>query len=221
LASVNGNAAFLRSLLPLGEEVPPAPRDLPKRPASEVFPATSLARAVVAAFGWTLSFSAFAGGTKMPCLTIGRHENAFYFNVYARDTTVQIAVRSPLGAPVLDEMETELSGSRAVWHPGKCWHKRCRVFVEQAEDAVISMKIGTAEDFALQEKFTLDGLANATVRVFAPEASLKLLEFVPGAGSSLLTPRLPYAVENTELGPCAVARGVSGFLGVGIMNGEW
>lgn len=221
LASVKGNTAFLRSVLPLGEEVNPKGNNISRRPANEVFPVESLSRTLAEEFGWSLKYSAFQSNAKMPCMMIYRHRNMFYFSLYARDTSVQIALRTPIGVPVLDEMEAEYTDSYAVWHPGKCWNKQCRAFVDQTEDSVFSMKIKTSEDFALKDKFELSGLIDATVRIFLPEEQLKHLEFVPGENSSLRTPRLPYEIEDTEFGKCAVIRNVSGFVSVGIMREKY
>ena len=221
LAAVNGNTAFLRSILPLGSEVRPEARELDRRGPDLVFPVESLARTLLAAFGWTLEFSAFQSNSVLPRMTIARHRNMFFFTVFARDTASSIAIRTPLGVPLLDEMETEYTGSRAVWHPGKCLHKRCRVFVDQAEDSVFSLKIETAGDFALTDRFSITGLNDAAVRIFLPEESLNRLEWVPDRSGSVLMPRLPYEIEDTEFGKCAVRRHVSGVLSIGVMDQEF
>lgn len=217
LASVNGNAAFLRSVLPQGEETHPEWRDIVRCPPDVVFPVESLARAIVASFGWTLEYSAICAGSMLPRMTIARHDNMFFFTVFARDTTAWIGIRTPLGVPVPDEMETEYSDGKAVWHPSKCWYKRCRIFADQQEDTVFSQKIGTPEDLLFTDKLSVSGLKDATVRVFLPEEQLERLEFFSGTGSCM-EPRLRYEIEDTVFGKCAAVSHVSGTLRVGVLE---
>lgn len=216
LASVNGNAAFLRSILPQGEETIPEWQEIVRQPPDVVFPVETLARTLAAAFGWRLEYSAADSGATLPRMTISRHRNMFFFSVFARDTSARIGIRTPLGVPIPDEMETEYTGSRAVWHPGKCWRHRCRVFADQAEDAVFSMKIETAELFGLTDKFSVKGLLDASVRIFVPEDSLERLEIVPDAGVYADEPKLPYEIEKSVFGRCAVVHHVTGALGIGV-----
>ena len=217
LASVYGNAAFLRAVLPQGEELFPGDRELSRQPPDVVFPVETLARALAGAFGWILKYSAFHGSSMLPRMTIAKHENMFFFTVFARDTSAQIEIRTPFGVPVPDEMETEYTNRLGIWHPDKCWHKRCRVFVDQQEDSVFSHKIRTAEDFQLIDRFSVTGLTDATVRIFLPKEKLKHLEMISGTGYRLKESPLPYDIEDTGFGLCAVIRHVSGLLCIGVL----
>ena len=219
LASVNGNAAFLRSVLPQGEVIPEGNRQLARQKPDIVFPVETLARVLAGHFGWTLEYSAFRSDSLLPRMTVARRNNMFFFTVFARDTSVQINIRTPFGVPVLDEMETEYTDHHAVWHPDKCWHKRSRIFAEQEEDTVFSLKIETVEDFALIDRFSVNGLKDATVRVFLDEGALSHLEFTEGPwqpGKTLI----PYEIEETKFGRCSVVRHVSGSLYIGVLNPE-
>ena len=141
----------------------------------------------------------------------------FFFSVFARDTTASMKIRRPLGIPLLDEMETEQADGCAVWHPGKCWHKRCRVFVDQAEDSVFSVKLSTHEEAVMEDKLSVSGLKDATVRVFLPK--LDSLEFVEGFKYEYFrNPRLLYTVEDTEFGKCAIVRNINGNLIIGMLK---
>ena len=219
LASVNGNAAFLRSVLPQGEVIPEGNRQLARQKPDIVFPVETLARVLAGHFGWTLEYSAFRSDSLLPRMTVARRNNMFFFTVFARDTSARINIRTPFGVPVLDEMETEYTDHHAVWHPDKCWHKRSRIFAEQEEDAVFSLKIETVEDFALIDRFSVNGLKDATVRVFLDEGALSHLEFTEGPwqpGKTLI----PYEIEETKFGRCSVVRHVSGCLYIGVLNPE-
>ena len=90
--------------------------------------------------------------------------------------------------------------------------------MDQTEDAVFSQKIETTEDFALAEHFSINGLQDATVRIFLPEECLSRLELVLGLDSTILTPCIPYEIETSEFGTCAVARHVSGYLSIGVVK---
>lgn len=217
LASVNGNAAFVRSILPQGEEVQPTGRNLMRKTPDQIFPVETLLRSAVSAFGWKLEYQAVYSRSMLPRMNITRHENMFFFSVFARDTTASMKIRTPLGIPLLDEMETEQADGCAVWHPGKCWHKRCRVFIDQSEDSVFSLKLNTHEEPILEDKLSISGLKDATVRVFLPK--LDFLEFVEGLRHEYLQkPRIPYMVEDTEFGKCAVVRNINGNLIIGILK---
>ena len=150
-------------------------------------------------------------------MTFSRRDNMFFITVFARDTVAQIKIRTPLGIPVLEEMETEYTDHHAIWHPDKCWHKRCRIFADQEEDTVFSFKIETAEDFSLSDRFSVKGLNDATIRVFLDEEALSRLEFTGGAwrpGETLI----PYEIEETSFGRCATVHHVSGNLFIGVLN---
>ncbi|MBP5641101.1 MAG: hypothetical protein J6X55_16590 [Victivallales bacterium] len=214
LASVNGNAAFLRSVLPMNmEKNLSVPQDI-------VFPVESLVRSIIGQFGWHIEFSAFNEKSMLPRMNISRHDNAFFFSVFARDTTAVISFRTPVGVPILDEMETEISNGCAIWHPSKSWHKRCRVFVEQTEDGIISQKVETQHETILTERFSIHGLKDATVRIFVSEQSLDKLEFVPieEMWQFLPNPRLEYTIEDTELGKCATVHHINGILMMGVLR---
>ena len=213
LASLHGNCGFVRSVLPQGANFNVQSGAFDHAAPNEVFPVENLFRQVVAAFGWEMRFAAFSPESMLPRLNISRHDNAFYFTAFCRDTTASIRMRTPLGAPILEEMETELADGAAIWHPGKCWHKRCRVMVEQRGEAVISCKLETYTEPILADKFSLRGLNDATVCIFVPRDQLAKLECVLGNEWQWFSaPRSDYDMEDTGLGPCAVLRHISGTL---------
>lgn len=217
LSSVNGKVAFLRSVLPQSEKMPSTGTQLAKASPSEIFPVETLARSILKFFGWTLEYGGYKSDSFLPRVTISRQNNMFFFNVFSRDTTAQIKINTPVGVPILDEMETLYSEHCAWWHPGKCWHKKCRIFVEQKEETVFSHKIETAEDLMLKARFSVNGLKNATVRVFLAENVLGKLEFTQGpyiTNEKLI----PYKIEETILGKCAKVSNVTGRLYVGVLN---
>lgn len=128
---------------------------------------------------------------------------------------MSLTVNTPLGAPVLTEMETELSGGNAVWHPGKCWHRECRCFVKQTEDSVIEAKIQMPAYPGYTSRRHYSGFRNAEVRFFVPFGFERKLEAMNSKEKiwNLLSDCLVEAEwEQTAYGPCAVFRNISGYL---------
>ena len=174
-----------------------------------------LMRWILPAFGWKFRTSAFSVESLPPRTNISRSDNAFYFSVFAPDTTVRMSVNTPLGAPILSEMETELSNGDALWHPGKCWHKECRCFVKQSEDSVIGAKIQMQAYPGYTSRRHYSGLRNAEVRFFVPRGFEQKLEAMNSSeyiwnllGDCLVKPEW----EETPWGPCAVFKNISGYL---------
>ena len=220
LASVrtleNGSRlGFVRALTPCDPEVKPG-RHLDLLPPSEAFPAERLMRLALAEFGWKLRFTGFEADTLLPRVNLSRHDNAFCWSVFAPDTTAEMRLNTPFGAPVPDEMETRLCGGDALWHPGKCMHRACRCFVRQRQDAVIGCKTMWAEYAGVKGRMQYAGFRDAEVRFFPPEGCEATLEVVnppPEDRWNLLSEALlPVEWEDTPHGRCAVVRNVNGTL---------
>ena len=75
-------AAFVRSILPQGEETNPAGRNLMRKTPDQIFPVETLLRSVVSAFGWKLEYQAIYSRSMLPRMNITRHENMFFFTVF-------------------------------------------------------------------------------------------------------------------------------------------
>ena len=206
---------FVRALTPCDSEVKPG-RHLDLLPPSEAFPAERLMRLALAEFGWKLRFTGFEADTLLPRINLSRHDNAFCWSVFAPDTTAEMRLNTPFGAPVPDEMETRLCGGDALWHPGKCMHRACRCFVRQRQDAVIGCKTMWAEYAGVKGRMQYAGFRDAEVRFFPPEGCEATLEVVnppPEDRWNLLSEALlPVEWEDTLHGRCAVVRNVNGTL---------
>ena len=209
-----GKAGFVRSILPCNPELSSG-RNFDELPPDRAFPAERLMRWILPEFGWRFHASAFHSQSLPPRSCISRNDNAFWFSIFAPDTTVSLTVNTPLGAPVLTEMETELSGGNAVWHPGKCWHRECRCFVKQTEDSVIEAKIQMPAYPGYTSRRHYSGFRNAEVRFFVPFGFERKLEAMNSKEKiwNLLSDCLVEAEwEQTAYGPCAVFRNISGYL---------
>ena len=209
-----GTAGFVRSILPCDPHLRPG-RGFDAFPAEKAFPAERLMRWILPEFGWKLQASSFDVKSLPPRTNISRADNAFWFSVFAPDTTVRLSVNTPLGAPILSEMETELSGGDAVWHPGKCWHKECRCFVKQTEDSVISAKIQMQAYPGYTSRRHYKGLRNAEVRFFVPrgfEGRLEAMNSNEFIWNLLADCLVEPEWEETPWGACAVFKNISGYL---------
>ena len=228
--------AALKRSLPDGGEIgfvrliPPASKELflqncyfNSGAPEEIYPSPVLMRQLLEEMGWKIRCTAWTAWTHVslpPRTTVARHDNAFYFNVFAPDTTVEMQVNTPYGAPILTAMETRLDqNGDAVWHPGKCWHKECRCFVKQSKPAVISSKI----EFAAYPAYFAEGkicygkFDHAEVRFFVPECidgkfEVILLNYQGGGASLLSREPLPLEWEETAAGRCIVLRDITGYL---------
>lgn len=198
--------AFLRSLMPCAPEVNFKHRGFDCLPPDKVFPVAALARHLLAYFGWKINALAFSAETVLPRTNISRHDNAFYFSIYSPDTSADLLVNTPLGAPLLKEMEIRLKNGDAVWRPDKCWHKECRCFVKQQSDSVNQCKYLFPEYCNPEhtERWTIFALDNAEVRFFPPSGSEKTLEIFND--KAYLTPEW----EDTVWGRCIILKNISG-----------
>lgn len=222
LASVrtleNGSRiGFVRALIPCDPEVRPG-RELNLLGADRAFPSERLMRLALAAFGWKFRFTGFEPATLLPRCNLSRHDNAFFFAVFAPDTSCEMRIATPLGAPVLTEQETLVEEGCAVWHPGKCVRRECRCFVRQRETSVVGCKIGTPSYPGVTARRFYSGLRDAEVRIFVPETfetSFEAVNTPPEEQWNLLCENLlPVEWEDSPFGRCAVVRHVTGLLRV-------
>jgi hypothetical protein len=154
---------------------------------SEVFSGESLMRIVLARFGFDMRVSKYQPDTPAPLTLVHRHANAFYFSGFTPDTTTQIKLAFPQGAPVLLGYETQLQDGYATYHMPRAWHRECRVFVQQEQSTVVSCVELPAVSYWGKRKFMVRGLVDATVR-FYPERGFEETTKV------LLNPRDPYLI---------------------------
>lgn len=209
-----GRVGFVRSITPCDENLNLNHRGFDYAAPTKVYPVERLMRHLLGEFGWSISGCAFNADTLLPRTTISRHDGAFYFSIYTPDTTSDLRISTPLGAPILTELETRLQGGEAIWRPGKSWHKECRVFVRQNEESVIRCKTGFAAFPGYSDRRHLGGLCDAEVRIFVPTGFEKTFEVVsdPSRCPDALIELTPFEWEESEYGRCAVIRHANGFL---------
>jgi len=160
-----GLVRWLRAPLPLrmvdGTHLP-----VPDVPA-ETFGFTELVRQTLADFGWHVGIVALSPANRHPVLGVHRNQNAWFFSGYMPDTTVDIELRAPFGAPVFIGCETLLSEGRATYRMARAWHHECRVFVDQNDGVVGCIERHPAQ-VGVTRRLLVSGLKNATLRFYPP-----------------------------------------------------
>ena len=146
------------------------------------FPGDVLMRSALAAMGHRIAVVKHQPEQRNPVLSIARHENGFFFSGYTPDTTVELRLLWPQGAPLMVGMEAELVEGHAAYRMPRAWHRECRVFVRQSEGDVSCVE-QTAEEIGLHRRIRLERLKDAAV-CFYPEPRGKVT-FQP-------TPQFPF-----------------------------
>ncbi|MBR2488865.1 MAG: hypothetical protein IKB45_00175 [Clostridia bacterium] len=119
-------------------------------------------------FGWSIKFKTLKPEIKLPAITIHRNDNATYFSVYNRNTTTETYLKTPLGAPILNGLDTRLSDGYSVYTFSRSEHRECRVFVKQKEGILRSREMPVANR-KYRRKIQITGLENAEVFLFAED----------------------------------------------------
>lgn len=126
-------------------------------------------REALSAWGYEISFTKKAEGTKPPTMAIVRHDNALFFSVYNVDTTTDTHLKFPLGAPILCGAETEMIDGCSSYRFSRGEHRECRIFVEQ-NSGVISCREAPPVNTRYRRAIKIMGLADATVCLFPEKA---------------------------------------------------
>lgn len=119
----------------------------------------------LAFFGYDISFTKKAEGTKPPTLAIARHDNAFFLSVYSANTTTDTHFKFPFGAPILCGAETEIVDGKSTYRFNRGEHRECRIFVTQ-DQGVISCRETNPGNARFRRAIKLSGLEDATVCLF-------------------------------------------------------
>lgn len=209
--STGGRLAWLRG--PLALSVTPE-RPLPMaQDASESYALNTLVREAVAELGWSVAFEKTSATRRSPVLTMSRHTNAFLFSTYLPDSTAGLRLRTPMGAPLLVGLDTDLRDGASTYHLQRASRYECRVFVEQTSGTV-SCTERPPVMVNIDRRLCLEGLQNATVRFFgvpgAREPKLQNVHF----SMAFNTPEdadagmMPYRVVDSPFGEYLELTGV-------------
>ncbi len=166
--AAGGRVWWLRAPLPLtmkkGDHLP-SPDD-----RASVFAFTELARQALAAWGWHISVHAVTREQRRPILSLHRQNNAWFFSGYMPDTTVELSLRTPFGAPLLLGQETWINKGASSYHQTRGWRNECRVFVEQ-DDGWLQHTEELPGQIGVTRRLWVRGLKEASLRFFPPTDS--------------------------------------------------
>lgn len=174
-----------------------------------------LMRHALAVLGHEISACKNDAAQPDPITTIHRHDNAFFFSGYVPDMTVELRLRLAQGAPLLLGYDAEIKDGRACYRLPRAWHRECRVFIEQAEDGVVSCHEKTPEQMGIRRRLRITGLRHATVRLFDESGERDVSMVVNGSYPYFEGPFVRTERRVDVLGRYRVANDVSGELIIG------
>jgi len=184
-----GRARWLRSPLPLTmkkRDHLPTPDE-----RTAIFSFTELARKALSELGWHIALRGIARDQRHPVLSLHRHDNGWFFSGYMPDTTVEISLGTPFGAPLFLGLETWIKSGATSYRQPRGWRSECRVFVGQS-DGWLQHTEELPGQIGVTRRLWVRGLKDATLRFFPPT----------GAGPVTLwrNPQWPYiGGESTPL----------------------
>lgn len=190
--------SWVRGPLPL--DVSPE-EHLPKPDAPDTtFPLAGLVRQMLAAHGWRFGVAAADRSQRRPVVTLHRQDNGWFFSGYMPDTTVELSLRTPFGAPLLLGTEATLQEGVAHYRLPRAWRHECRVFIEQTTGIASAIEACPAQ-VGVSRRLWLRGLRDATVRFFPVNASGPVTLWLDPAWPHIDGVRAPLREVRTSQGP--------------------
>lgn len=117
-------------------------------------------------FEWARSpYPSERGGLER-AMTVSRSDNAFFVSVCNQNTTLDCAMRFPMGAPILLGGEAELRDGKAIYRFPRSAHRECRILIDQKQNGVVSAREMPVVNTAFRRAIEISGLQDATVYFF-------------------------------------------------------
>lgn len=169
-------------------------------------------RYVLEQFGLHIEYRRSDPHVQTPAMAVARSNNAFYFSVYTPNTTVETAMRFPLGVPILMGTEVSIENNLGIYHFDRAEHRECRLFVNQNGGTVSMTEYGPVS-VIMKRRMEISGLDDATVFVFPEKGKTKKCELLLNSVKPNVTgEKFNYEVVHTEWGDCLKAEHVTGKL---------
>ncbi len=153
------------------------------------FPAEILMRKAAAYAGYKFRFSKLNRYSPEPVVLMHRSNGAVWFDGYCPDTTVEINLSTPLGAPLLLANESIVERDSAKYHMPRAWRYECRVFIDNKGKHKVHAKDHIATAYGIKRRIMVEGLDDATVYVI-PYST-------PEKTTFLLNSNYPHCVSQT------------------------
>lgn len=119
-------------------------------------------REALAELGYLIDFIKKGGNPKPPTLALIRRNGGLVLSAYNPNTTTEISLAFPDGAPILCGMEARISDNKSVYTFTRSEHRECRVFVKQ-NDGVISCREAPPVNTRFRRAIRIRGLDDAGV----------------------------------------------------------
>ncbi len=177
------------------------------------YPIARLMRQLLGTLGLEIQLAKEQPQSKDPVIMLHRHDQALFFSTYSPDTTVDIRLRFPLGAPLLMGYETAVEDDWTNYRLPRATRLECRVFVRQATRTTLSCRETAPVSFQMGRRINVTGLQDATVYYLPAAGKLDRTEILFNATYPYMT-GAPGLVdrEETIFGTALVVRRVTGSL---------
>lgn len=116
-------------------------------------------------FGYEIHYKKAQNDSGLPITILHRSDNAIFFDVYSRDTTVETRFKFPLGAPIINGYDVLLKDGYATYRFPRSVHGECRVFVKQ-ESGIVRAREMAPVNRKYRRKIKITGLKNADLYLF-------------------------------------------------------
>lgn len=134
------------------------------------FPAEILMRKLAAFAGYDFTLKKYDKFSAEPVILMHRCRKSLWFDGYCPDTTVEIGLRTPLGAPLLLGCEALYKNGATCYHLPRAWKHECRIFVEDQQGGMVRAKELISNAYGIERRMIVEGLKNATVYVIPKES---------------------------------------------------
>lgn len=135
------------------------------------FPTETLMRKLMKLVDYDFTFRKYNKYSLEPVILMHRHLGALWFSGYCADTTVEIGLRTPLGAPLLLANEAIMKDGCAIYRMPRAWKHECRVFVDKQDEGMVHAKENIACAYGVERRILVEGLKNATIYVIPKQGA--------------------------------------------------
>jgi len=185
-------------------------------PEDERVSGGALLRCAARYFGWDIRLNRPIAQLKSPIMTISRYNNGFWYSSCSPDTTVEMGLRTPFGAPLMIGYETVYKDGRTHYRFPRAEHRECRIFVESSDDSVISCREMFPGELGPKERgrrrISITGLKNATIRYFPETYAIGKCWALMSEPDDRYTADFSQSVEFVQDGDSYVAKNVTGII---------
>ena len=145
--------------------------------------------------GYEICYKKADDSSPLPTMILHRSDNALFFDIYNRDTTVETHFKFPLGAPVINGYDTLLTDGYATYRFPRSVHGECRVFVKQ-ENGIVRAREMAPVNRKYRRKIKITGLKNADLYLFGENDCAEQARALFFHGDNDVTPT---DVENCQV----------------------